>query len=50
MFYMKYYMEELNTYFKQFNISIKTFIIVTGRDIYVFERQTHKNSIFYNEI
>ena len=33
MFYMKYYIKESKTYFKQFKINIKTFIIVTGRDI-----------------
>ena len=32
MFYIKYYMKELNTYFKKFKVSIKTFLIVTGRD------------------
>ena len=32
MFNIKYYMKELNTYFKQFKVSIKTLILVTGRD------------------
>ena len=32
MLYIKYYMKDLNTYFKQFKVSIKTFIIVEGRD------------------
>ena len=34
MFYIKYYMEELNTYFKEFKVSIRTFIIITGRDTF----------------
>ena len=32
MFYIKYYMKELNIYFKQFKVSIRKFIIVTGCD------------------
>ena len=46
---MKYYMKELNTYFKQSKVSNKTFIIVTGRDtiimkinnIFIFSISTH---------
>ena len=37
MFHMKYYIKELNTYFKQLKIIIETFIIVTGRDSTVDE-------------
>ena len=31
MFYIKYYIKDLITYFKQFKVSIKIFTIVTGR-------------------
>ena len=35
MFYIKYYMKDVITYLKKFKVSIKTFIIVTGRDKFI---------------
>ena len=44
MFYMKYYVKEFNTYFKQFKVSIKTFIVVTGRDRSILVASKYNNT------